>query len=224
MMCSSIWARLSAPPGKSIRETAIGIGRALNRLRRDGLARRGKITITAHKHKRGPLIILLSLSLLAGAVLSGCAPAATRDSIPASPPRETSPGENEAAKRCPVTEPLWVKPPEDAAVEGEPAFGHYFVNEDRSIWASAWWAGQEEYRPRAGEEGIKVGWFRPEGAELTITGRRLDGRSPPLEAHVPCCYPTRFQATGLLFPTGGCWEVTAVAAGGELVFVLWVEP
>ena len=77
---------------------------------------------------------------------------------------------------------------------------------------------------KASKEGVKVGWFRPAGADLEITGQRLDGQAPPLKAHVPCCYPTRFQATGLSFPTEGCWEVTARAAESELSFVVWVEP
>jgi len=97
------------------------------------------------------------------------------------------------------------------------------VNEDRSIWASAWWTETEDSPLRASEEGVKVGWFRPAGAALEITGQRLDGTAPPLEAHIPCCYPTRFQATGLFFPTG-CWEVAAKAAESKLSFVVWVEP
>jgi hypothetical protein len=125
---------------------------------------------------------------------------------------------------CSVTEPAWVLPPEDSAVQNAPAFGYYYVNEDSSIWASAWWTGQEDYPLRAGGEGNKVGWFRPVGAELEITGKRLDGSAPPLEAHVPCCYPTRFQATGIYFPTEGCWEVTAKAGDSELSFVVRVEP
>jgi hypothetical protein len=126
---------------------------------------------------------------------------------------------------CPVTEPAWVKPPEDSAVQGSPGYGYYFVNENLSIWASAWWTGKEEYPLRAGEEqGNKIGWFRPTGAKLEITGQRLDAQAPPLEAHVPCCYPTRFQATGLYFPTEGCWEVTAKAADSLLSFVVRVEP
>jgi hypothetical protein len=130
-----------------------------------------------------------------------------------------------ASSACPLTEPVWAKPPEDSAVQDPPAFGHYFVNPDRSIWASAWWAGQaEEYPLQASEEGLKVGWFRPAGAALEITGQRTDGQAPPLEAHVPCCYPTRFQATGLSFPTEGCWTVTARAAESEISFVVWVEP
>jgi hypothetical protein len=119
---------------------------------------------------------------------------------------------------------VWAKPPDDSAVQGSPGYGYYFVNEDRSIWASAWWTGEEEHRLRVSEEGFKVGWFRPAGAALEITGRRVDGQAPPLEAHVACCYPTRFQASGLYFPTEGCWEVTAKAAGSELVFVVRVAP
>lgn len=125
---------------------------------------------------------------------------------------------------CPVTEPVWIIPPEDSAVQGSPGYGFYFVNEDSSIWASAWWTNTEDEQLQADEEGIKVGWFRPEGAPLEITGQRLDEQALPLEAHIPCCYPTRFQATGLSFPIEGCWEVTARAADSELSFVVRVEP
>ena len=124
---------------------------------------------------------------------------------------------------CHITEPVWVKPPDDSAVSGSPEHGDYFVNKDRSIWASAWWTKTEGYH-QAGEEGIKVGWFRPAGASLEITGQRIDGQAPPLEAHIPCCYPTQFQATGLIFPTEGCWEVTAKAADSELSFIVKINP
>lgn len=149
--------------------------------------------------------------LLLGVLLTGCAPSKQS-------------GEITSAGACSVTEPGWVKPPEDSAVSGTPEYGYYWVNEDRSIWASAWWTDQDEKYLRAGEEGVKVGWFRPAGAELIITGQRIDSEAPPLEAHVPCCYPTRFQATGLYFPTEGCWEITATAADSVLTFVTWVEP
>jgi hypothetical protein len=125
---------------------------------------------------------------------------------------------------CPLTEATWIKPPEDSAVLNEPAFGYYFVNEDQSIWASAWWTENEEFPLRAGDEGNKLGWFRPAGAELVITGQRLDGDAPSLLAEIPCCYPTRFQATGLYFPTEGCWEVNAKSGDRELSFTVWVAP
>lgn len=125
---------------------------------------------------------------------------------------------------CPQTEPAWITPPDDAAVLDPPQPGYYFVNEDSSIWASAWWTGRAGARPQVSEDGIKVGWFRPAGATLTISGQRLDAQAAPFAAEIPCCYPTRFQATGLYFPSEGCWEVTARAGDRELSFVVWVEP
>ena len=129
-----------------------------------------------------------------------------------------------SAEACLLTESLWVKPPEDSAVLDPPAYGEYFVNEDRSIWASATWATDTERGLNIAEEWIKVGWFRPAGAELVVTGKRLDGKAPPLEFEAACCYPTRFQASGLYFPTAGCWEVTAKAADKKLSFVVRIEP
>jgi hypothetical protein len=136
----------------------------------------------------------------------------------------TSPTDSSLVDACTLTEPVWAQPPEDAAVQGSPAFGYYFINEEQSIWAAAWWADQEAGNLRASGDGIKTGWFRPAGAELQITGQRLDAEAPPLEAHVPCCYPTRFQATGLFFPTEGCWEVTARADDSEISFIVQVAP
>lgn len=136
----------------------------------------------------------------------------------------TSSIESATTAICSPTEPVWAKPPDDTAVQGSPDFGYYFINEDESIWAAAWWTEQAVTYLRAGGTGIKTGWFRPAGATLAITGERLDAQAPPLEAHIPCCYPTRFQATGLSFPTEGCWEVTARAADNELSFVVQVAP
>ena len=161
--------------------------------------------------------------LIIGIFLTACeatgAPASTLASTPT-----LLPVANLSANACQVTEPVWTKPPEDSAVLNEPEFGYYFLNADRSIWASSWSAGGNENYSQAREEGFKVGWFRPAGSKLEISGRRLDAQAPPLEADVPCCYPTRFQATGLYFPTEGCWEVRAKAADSVLLFVVWVEP
>ena len=154
-----------------------------------------------------PARALVALFLLLG--LAGCASA-----------RDTK---GNAAKACLLTEPLWLKPPEDAAFPDPPAYSDYFVNEDRSIWASASWAIEEEYGTNVFREWIKVGWFRPAGAELVITGQRLDREAPPLEGQASCCYPTRFQASGLHFPTEGCWKVTAKAAESELWFIVWIN-
>lgn len=121
---------------------------------------------------------------------------------------------------CPVTEPAWITPPDDTAVSNDPVAGHYFVNESETIMASAWW--HDGYHLTVGENGNKVGWFRPAGETLHISGERLDAEAAPLEAHVPCCYPTQFQATGIMFPVEGCWQVDAIAAEETLSFTVWV--
>jgi len=178
----------------------------------------------AQRISRGDLLRSFIFFLLISVLLTGCLGIETKmTAAPPQPPTAAAVVSGKAGD-CPVTEPAWVKPPDDAAVQSSPGYGYYYLNADRSIWASAWWTGEEDYPLRAGEEGNKMGWFRPEGAELEITGKRIDAQSPPLEAHIPCCYPTRFQATGLSFPEPGCWEVTAKAADRVLSFVVTVEP
>ena len=132
--------------------------------------------------------------------------------------------EDSTVNNCAVTTPVWETPRDDPAVEASVKNGYYFVNENRSIWASAWWTEQEEIYLHANEEDIKIGWFRPAGADLLISGKRIDADADPLEAHIPCCYPTRFQSTGLYFPTEGCWEVKAQADNDLLSLIVWVEP
>jgi len=71
-----------------------------------------------------------------------------------------------------------------------------------------------------GSLSMKFPWTRYVKGQLTIDGRRLDGPSPPLRAHIPSGYgDTGFQATGLTFPTPGCWEVTGHVGNGHLTFV-----
>lgn len=168
--------------------------------------------------------LFLLLVILFSIVMTGCTAANSGDEAQTLTTSAASSVESTSANSCSVTEAMWVKPPEDSAVQGSAEYGYYFVNEERSIWASAWWTGAEENYLNTSEDGIKVGWFRPAGATLEISGQRIDGQAPPLEANVPCCYPTQFQATGLMFPTEGCWKVTAQAADEALSFVVWIEP
>ncbi|MET0939657.1 MAG: hypothetical protein ABWY51_10590, partial [Gaiellaceae bacterium] len=58
---------------------------------------------------------------------------------------------------------------------------------------------------------------------LRIEGRRLDGAAPPLSTSIPDGYgPTGFQASGVTFPTEGCWEVTGRVGNASLTFVTLV--
>jgi hypothetical protein len=134
----------------------------------------------------------------------------------------STPGlQSEAAKtksECQVTEPIRAEPPQDPNADPFGS-GPWYVNADRRIWA-----GWDAVRMEAGEKGNKVLWIRPQGTQLTVSGRRLDADAPPPKASIPCCYPTGFQASGLAFPTEGCWEVTAKAGTSELTFVAKVSP
>lgn len=147
-------------------------------------------------------IVLLVLTAAATASLANQA-----QPITAQPPLEST---------CPITKPVQAVPPNDPNA----AFGAgpWYINADRSIWAIA---GQW----REGREGNKVLWIRPQGTELTVTARRLDGaEGRSLRANIPCCYPTGFQASKVYFPSSGCWEVTATASRSVLKFVTQVRP
>lgn len=105
---------------------------------------------------------------------------------------------------------------------------NWYINASRTIWAGpvpdgGWPTGGTLYSGGRTVKGQKTYWVRPKGTELVITGRRLDGDAPAVEAHVPCCYRSGFQIVGLYFPTEGCWEVTAKAGTSALQFVTLVN-
>jgi hypothetical protein len=77
--------------------------------------------------------------------------------------------------------------------------------------------------------GQKVGWFRGKGSawgRLRVSGSRLDGDAPPLEARFGVNYPFRegFQSSALTFSSPGCWRLVAhVGLKTRFVFVMRVE-
>jgi hypothetical protein len=71
---------------------------------------------------------------------------------------------------------------------------------------------------------MKFGWWRLRPGQLAILGQRLDGPAPAMRASIPNGYgDIGFQATALIFPTSGCWEVTARLGETNLNFVVLVE-
>ncbi len=71
-----------------------------------------------------------------------------------------------------------------------------------------------------GSLSMKKPWWRGVRGKLTVEGRRLDATGPPLRAAIPEGYgETGFQATALIFPTVGCWEVTGKVGEASLTFV-----
>ena len=124
-----------------------------------------------------------------------------------------------AKASCTVTKPNGNTPP------GEHSCPDCFGN--GALWTALWPDGKVAFS-RGGpgfvaEDGslsMKFPWWRGVRGKLTITGRRLDAHAPPLRARIPEGYgDIGFQATGVIFPTVGCWEVTGKAGDASLRFV-----
>jgi hypothetical protein len=118
---------------------------------------------------------------------------------------------------CAVTQPNGSQPP-GGNIGGELVHGNGFV-----------WVAMSPSNVVVEEPGLdgaittKFPWWRGVTGTLRIEGRRLDGSAPPLTADVPDGYgDTGFQASGISFPTEGCWEVTGRAGPASLTFVTLV--
>jgi hypothetical protein len=128
-----------------------------------------------------------------------------------------------SAPACPVTEPTAAP-----ASFAERLFGSAEAVGNEDLWVGG--IGRDgvivaDHRMVAadGTIGWKLGWWRTTPGFLSITGRRLDAEAKPLRATVPEGYgASGFQASGVDFPTGGCWEITGRAGGEPLSFVTFV--
>jgi hypothetical protein len=125
------------------------------------------------------------------------------------------------AQACPVTSPNGATFPGEQPSEMD--YGH------EELYTQLWTdgivrlepGGPGEIRPD-GSLAMKFPWRRGEGVvgAFQIESRRLDGEAPPLRAEIPKGYgETGFQASLLIFPTQGCWEVTARVGQAQLTFV-----
>ncbi len=123
---------------------------------------------------------------------------------------------------CPVTKPNGNTPPRE-----RPGGRHHGGD---GLWTVLWPDGTVVFRPGGsgfvqedGSLSMKFPWWRGREGQLRIEGRRLDGSAPPLRARIPNGYgATGFQATALIFPTPGCWEVTGRVEEANLTFVTLV--
>lgn len=125
---------------------------------------------------------------------------------------------------CPVTIPR------KSSTLPKDIFGSGSAYWNDSLFVGGLWPdGTVVFRPGGpgvvlpdGSLSMKFGWYRADGlrGKLTITGKRLDAPAPPLRADVPDGYgDTGFQATALIFPTEGCWQVTGKVGSTSLTFV-----
>jgi hypothetical protein len=130
------------------------------------------------------------------------------------------------AHRCPVTighpvpRTVWWR---DLLAGWDSAHGN------GSLWVGGLWPNgvvimtRDDVGPD-GQLGMKFGWYRLTSGYLTITGRRLDAPAPPASGLTfPGGYgPTGFNASGVTFPTEGCWQVTGRVGRVALTFVTFV--
>jgi hypothetical protein len=121
-------------------------------------------------------------------------------------------------EQCPVTIP------NGAPFSSAPAPGRHGTAE---LWVGISYGGRIVAGPQMvesdGSIGVKFPWWRGVAGQLTITGRRLDGPAPPLRADIPRGYgDLDVQASRIIFPAEGCWEVTGRVASASLTFVVSV--
>lgn len=127
---------------------------------------------------------------------------------------QSTPGNDFA---CPVTPPNGSLPP------GETLDSSLYLG-NGELWTSLWPDGKVYMEPHNlepdGSFAMKWGFVRGVTGPLTIEGRRLDAEAEPLRAFITDGYgDTGFQVTALIFPTTGCWEVTARVGESSLTFV-----
>ena len=131
----------------------------------------------------------------------------------------SSPAGETAANTCPVTAPALRNP-----LGGSP------VNHgDTSRLATSVWS-PVVFRPGGpgcvGPRGallMKWGWWRGVKGQIAVTGRSLDGRPGTVRVVYPPYGDIGFQASALVFPGPGCWEVTGRVADAAVTFVVLVE-
>jgi hypothetical protein len=131
------------------------------------------------------------------------------------------PPANESSQ-CDTTKPNGNVPPGE-----RPSPNHHG---GAGIWTVLWPDGRVVFKPGGpgfvledGSLAMKFPWWRGVKGKLIIEGRRLDSSAPPLRASIPDGYgDTGFQATSLIFPTPGCWEVTGRVGNASLTFVVHV--
>jgi len=192
---------------------------------------------------RGAVALLAVCGLIAagcGTVVPSVVPSPT-DRVSPSPVVSNVPATTAPAVTADVTEPSPKAPsptaPADCTVTiGAPApaeiearlFGASSAAGNDGLWVGGLWpngvlAAEPGFVNADGSVGMKFGWWRIASGRLEITGRRLDGTAPAAIGEVPDGYgDSGFQASGVTFPTEGCWEITGAVGGASLTFVTYV--
>jgi hypothetical protein len=175
--------------------------------------------------KRIPAVIAVVVLSATGCTGSASRPATPSHSVPATITTTAGTAVARPGPRgCPVTLPR----SGPSSIPKESFFGWESSYGDGRLAVGGLWpngvikAGPE-FVEKDGSVGMKFGWWHGIPGKLDITGRRLDGSARYLRADIPDGYgETGFQATGLYFPTEGCWEVTGRVDTTHRTFITYV--
>lgn len=74
------------------------------------------------------------------------------------------------------------------------------------------------------EGGNKVQWQLEQPGTLLISGKRLDGQSPPLAAENIVSIGLANYSSAIIFPAPGCWSLHAEAGAQSLDAIVYVYP
>ena len=126
---------------------------------------------------------------------------------------------------CPATPPNRHAVPDrsDQMPPGSAAFWHG----NSSVGTTLWPDGVVVFKPGGpgavlpdGALRMKFYWLKKPDVRLTVTGHRLDKKSVALRAELNHEFDKQGgQPSYLIFPTPGCWTVTATAGKETLSFV-----
>ena len=175
------------------------------------------------------LIVTIALAASTSVALLGCTggltTTATRPTPVATPARHPArPVTMADARHCPVT----IGHPVPSTMPWrESLFGWGSAYGNGSLWVGALWPDgiviiTPDNVDSDGRLGMKFGWYRLTSGELTITGRRLDAPAPLAWGQTSGYGLTGFNASGVIFPTAGCWQVTGHVGRAALTFVTFV--
>lgn len=171
-----------------------------------------------------PLVVLVGCSSAVGLAQEAPSPRSSSPVTLIDPPPSLPSVSPTNDPSCPVTIANRSTPPGERP--------NHLQHGNGTLWTELWLEGKVLFRPGGpgqvlpdGSLSMKFPWWRGEGVRgvLTIQGRRLDATAPSLSADIPEGYgDSGFQASGIIFPSEGCWEVTGKASNAELTFVTLV--
>ena len=139
---------------------------------------------------------------------------------PASAPRGGT-GDRAAGGECRVTSPGRTADPPEEVVRWA-GFSHGLYDHD-NLWVALPDPSARLVRHADGGYGQKFMWWRGAESDLVLDAHRVGDIESSAETEVPDGYGSRgFQASGVTFPTEGCWRVTGQLGNDVMAFVVVV--